>query len=764
MLFYDFAWLEYRSNTYKGERMRYCRFLVIVFALITMGLLYATPPAITELGSFYTGLGSVMAFSSYGQYAYLLTVASDTGLFELVIYDLSDHSTPIRVNTISLSLNTSQSYNHFMKIEGQKLAIVCSRGIQIFSLSNPIAPDLLNSASFSGTIGGAVLEEDYLYILHDYYLKAYDITQTGAITAADSILINQAKSIFKVGENLLVGRYSGAYQIVNVSDPLSLSVPQTANTDPGDLCGIWHNRAYFAGMFGVSVYNISDIFNPSWLHSISSDLTPFLRNVHVLEGYLVMQVYVEVYHGTMDWTEIYDISMDQPQWVLSPDTNASDSFLSDSHSRLLLKKHGSISFLDLSLDNYMGPPIINDFITQLSASSQTAVLDMTYTKGLILVDSHDPNPTPTTLSIENCVYSDVAGTIMATSSCRMDSEGYSYSPNEIKLWDVGNPSNPSQIGSFFCAGTNCPTEGFSFSDTILLMVNEYGRVIAYNISNLQAPYLIGITESITRYDCIGILGNRVFCTGYRNGSNYLDEYSIDPLGTLDFVAEMSMQFQASKIVATPNRLTMAIWDQILVYDTTIPGAPALLTTINLSSQARDFHIKDNLLIVLRTGIVEIYSLLPFGQSALMASHSVPNAASKLALSDDIVLVKASNRLIYLDCSEVFALETENPDEGLLPAYSMNVYPNPFSGDATISIDLPAGSDRFAENPIAKLDVYNLRGQKIRTLINNEAISQTRPQVWDGCDDQGSMCTNGVYLLKLQVSGRKSSIKKITLLR
>jgi hypothetical protein len=56
----------------------------------------------------------------------------------------------------------------------------------------------------------------------------------------------------------------------------------------------------------------------------------------------------------------------------------------------------------------MGPPIINDFITQLSASSQTAVLDMTYTKGLILVDSQDPNPTPTTLSIENCVYSDVA--------------------------------------------------------------------------------------------------------------------------------------------------------------------------------------------------------------------------------------------------------------------------------------------------------------------------------------------------------------------
>ncbi len=120
--------------------------------------------------------------------------------------------------------------------------------------------------------------------------------------------------------------------------------------------------------------------------------------------------------------------------------------------------------------------------------------------------------------------------------------------------------------------------------------------------------------------------------------------------------------------------------------------------------------------MLRTGIVEIYSLLPFGQSALMASHSVPNAAGKLALSDDIVLVKASNRLIYLDCSEVFAFETDTPDEGLPPAYTMNVYPNPFSGDATISFDLPAGSDRFAENPIAKLDVYNLRGQKIRTLI------------------------------------------------
>ena len=48
---------------------------------------------------------------------------------------------------------------------------------------------------------------------------------------------------------------------------------------------------------------------------------------------------------------------------------------------------------------------------------------------------------------------------------------------------------------------------------------------------------------------------------------------------------------------------------------------------------------------------------------------------------------------------------------------------------------------------------------VRTLINNEFLSNDQSIFWDGKDDDGLELTNGIYFYKL-TNGNKKSVKKI----
>lgn len=72
------------------------------------------------------------------------------------------------------------------------------------------------------------------------------------------------------------------------------------------------------------------------------------------------------------------------------------------------------------------------------------------------------------------------------------------------------------------------------------------------------------------------------------------------------------------------------------------------------------------------------------------------------------------------------------------------YPNPFNPQTTIEYDLPVEA-------IVCMDIFNLTGQKIRTLLNAALQGAGfRQVIWNGCDDQGKLVGSGVYLFRLIV--------------
>ncbi len=71
------------------------------------------------------------------------------------------------------------------------------------------------------------------------------------------------------------------------------------------------------------------------------------------------------------------------------------------------------------------------------------------------------------------------------------------------------------------------------------------------------------------------------------------------------------------------------------------------------------------------------------------------------------------------------------------------YPNPFNPTTTISFDI-------AENDYVKIEIYNIKGQKIKALVNKEMPTGKYQIVWDGTDDNNKTVNSGVYFCKMQL--------------
>ena len=84
------------------------------------------------------------------------------------------------------------------------------------------------------------------------------------------------------------------------------------------------------------------------------------------------------------------------------------------------------------------------------------------------------------------------------------------------------------------------------------------------------------------------------------------------------------------------------------------------------------------------------------------------------------------------------------------------YPNPFNAQTSIRYQLPE------EAPI-RIEIYNLRGQLVATLVDAVLPAGEHIASWNGKDHSGQMTASGVYLCRLRTDGL-SLCEKVILLR
>ena len=98
------------------------------------------------------------------------------------------------------------------------------------------------------------------------------------------------------------------------------------------------------------------------------------------------------------------------------------------------------------------------------------------------------------------------------------------------------------------------------------------------------------------------------------------------------------------------------------------------------------------------------------------------------------------------------------ENNILTDYTLTQnYPNPFNPTTTISYQLP-------KNGKVEITVYNLKGQKVKTLINETLESGNHSVIWEGTDENGKSVSSGIYLYNLKINYESVAMKRMVLIK
>jgi hypothetical protein len=147
------------------------------------------------------------------------------------------------------------------------------------------------------------------------------------------------------------------------------------------------------------------------------------------------------------------------------------------------------------------------------------------------------------------------------------------------------------------------------------------------------------------------------------------------------------------------------------------------------------------------------SIFSFGLTS-GSTNSVFYSSKEGANPPQLVVVTettALNRASFTE-SERMGATASLPEEFSLSAN----YPNPFNIQTIIRYTLPVEAK-------VQLAIYNLVGQKVRTLVDEYQPAGYKQVHWDGHDQYGHEIGSGIYLIRLE-AGQQRFVRRITLLK
>ena len=111
------------------------------------------------------------------------------------------------------------------------------------------------------------------------------------------------------------------------------------------------------------------------------------------------------------------------------------------------------------------------------------------------------------------------------------------------------------------------------------------------------------------------------------------------------------------------------------------------------------------------------------------------------------------RELHVDVSDMLGIDGETlPTEFALH----NNYPNPFNPVTNILYDIAEVSD-------VTLEIYNVMGQRVRTLVNGSHEPGRYQITWNATNDFGQGLSSGMYIYRIQ-AGDFVSVKKLVLMK
>jgi M6 family metalloprotease-like protein len=135
--------------------------------------------------------------------------------------------------------------------------------------------------------------------------------------------------------------------------------------------------------------------------------------------------------------------------------------------------------------------------------------------------------------------------------------------------------------------------------------------------------------------------------------------------------------------------------------------------------------------------------LPNGQYSYQVAAQYPAFTSDLSAPISITISVGVNNNDPLTAPLVFGIS--------------KCYPNPFRQDTTIRYCLDKDNQPY------ELSIYNIKGQKVKTLNTGKTKAGTYDVIWNGTNDNGDFVASGIYYCRIQNS-QHTAFQRLLLLK
>jgi hypothetical protein len=147
-----------------------------------------------------------------------------------------------------------------------------------------------------------------------------------------------------------------------------------------------------------------------------------------------------------------------------------------------------------------------------------------------------------------------------------------------------------------------------------------------------------------------------------------------------------------------------------------------------------------------------------GMNDYQPTTSLPHRAYTIegtdySINSTILYVRTPDEGLYFDASSFSGVDDEIGDETIKGFSLGQNYPNPFNPSTTIEYSL----NKDGEVEIA---VYNILGQKVKTLFEGYKVKGNHRIVWDGTGRDDSPVASGVYFYRTKSEGQTLTNKMV----
>jgi len=701
----------------------------------------------TLLGNWGGGGGEVRAVANYGDLVYY----GIGNVFTITSFE--DPASPYTAGSVILD---DMVEDIVWKVSsGVTYALVSGSSLNIIDVTNPTAPSLISTTALSGYGEGLGVSGDYAFL---------------AVGSSGMQIIDISDPANPVSVTTLAGGSSGAYaEGINVSSPY----------------------AYLGNGGGTEIFDITDPTNASLISTLEND--GWIQDAMPISNYL----YACDWGNGIDVIDISDPTNPTNVTTLSNAKNADIMF--DGNYGYIASREFGVTVIDVtdpSAPTVIGTYDTDGVVRKVSfgainmSGTQTGHVFAAEVSFMSAINVSDP----TNMSTSGSVAVPAPADGLCYSSTLDGNTAYVAYRYHVRAIDITTPSAMTELGSISVSDTGM-VKKVVYKDNIVFAGTRFGGLRPIDFSDPANPtYLTAVIDD--RTNDVAIAGDYVYAATANNGIGIVNVATANSPTLVGYASGSTDNGRYGEgVAAHGNVMVQSTWGALFFYDISSPETPTLQDTVALTTGTSWLTLDDNYAYVhdfdslkifdistlsavtqvggvntggswdgdayregdfvyvnVETNGIKVYDVTDITNPTLVASIDPLNNARGIVARDGYVYVseKAGGFSVY---SNDLVLSTI-PDNPVPNEFSLNQnYPNPFNPATTISFSIKNNSN-------VKLEIVNLLGQTVRTLVNEKMQSGFQTVVWNGLTSNGKKAESGVYLFKLTVNDQTQTRKMI----